>query len=80
MPQEAPLRPGGVRGIRQPARRRPREQIRQGMAWHHKAYQHEQPLQERLVYRDEEDAAKGARRGLWQDSKPVPPWKWRRDR
>ena len=54
------------------------EQIRQGMAWHYKAYQHEQPMQERLVYRDEEDAAKAARRGLWNDAKPVPPWEWRK--
>jgi len=54
------------------------EQIRTGMAWHYKAYQHEQPMQERLVYRDEEDAAKAARRGLWNDAKPVPPWEWRK--
>src|SRR5215831_7799627 len=54
------------------------EQIRQGMAWHYKEYQHEQPTQERLVYRDEEDAAKAARRGLWKDAKPVPPWEWRK--
>ncbi len=28
------------------------EQIRTGLAWHYKAYQHEQPTQERLIYRD----------------------------
>ena len=39
------------------------EQIRTGMAWHYKAYQHEQLTQERLVYRDEEDAAREAKRG-----------------
>jgi len=54
------------------------EQIRAGMAWHYKAYQHAQPTQERLVYRDEEDAAKAARRGLWKDAKPLPPWEWRK--
>jgi endonuclease YncB( thermonuclease family) len=53
------------------------EQIRAGMAWHYKEYQHEQPTQERFVYRDEEEAAKAAKRGLWKDSKPVPPWEWR---
>jgi endonuclease YncB( thermonuclease family) len=53
------------------------EQIRAGMAWHYKEYQHEQTTQDRLVYRDEEDAAKAARRGLWRDAKPVPPWEWR---
>ena len=33
------------------------EQIRQGMAWHYKEYQHEQSTQNRLVYRDEEESA-----------------------
>ena len=37
------------------------EQIRTGMAWHYKAYQHEQTTQERLVYRDEEENAKTRR-------------------
>jgi endonuclease YncB( thermonuclease family) len=54
------------------------EQIRQGMAWHYKEYQHEQTTQDRLVYRDEEDSAKARRVGLWKDAKPVPPWEWRR--
>lgn len=54
------------------------EQIRSGLAWHYKEYQHEQPTQERLVYRDEEEGAKAAKRGLWVDAKPVPPWEWRR--
>jgi hypothetical protein len=30
------------------------------MAWHFKEYPHEQRTQERLVYRDEEEAAKAA--------------------
>ena len=54
------------------------EEIRQGMAWHYKEYQHEQPTQDRLVYRDEEESAKARRVGLWKDPKPVPPWEWRR--
>jgi endonuclease YncB( thermonuclease family) len=54
------------------------EQIRAGMAWHYKDYQYEQTTRDRLVYRDEEDAAKAAKRGLWKDAKPVPPWAWRR--
>ena len=53
------------------------EQIRAGMAWWYREYAHEQATQERLVYRDEEESAKGARRGLWKDAKPVPPWEWR---
>ena len=54
------------------------EQIRQGMAWHYKEYQHEQPTQERLVYAQEEENARASRVGLWKDSKPVAPWEWRR--
>ena len=54
------------------------EQIRQGMAWHYKEYQHEQTTQDRLVYRDEEENAKARRVGLWDDAKPVPPWEWRK--
>src|SRR4249920_2135404 len=47
------------------------------MAWWYREYAHEQATQERLVYRDEKEAAKAARRGLWADAKPVPPWEWR---
>jgi endonuclease YncB( thermonuclease family) len=54
------------------------EQIRQGMAWHYKEYQHEQATQDQLVYRDEEESAKAGQVGLWKDPKPVPPWEWRR--
>ena len=32
------------------------EQIRAGMAWHYKEYQHEQTTQDRLVYRDAEES------------------------
>jgi endonuclease YncB( thermonuclease family) len=54
------------------------EQIRQGMAWHYKEYQHEQTTQDRLVYRDEEESAKARWMGLWKDANPVPPWEWRK--
>jgi endonuclease YncB( thermonuclease family) len=56
------------------------EQVRAGMAWHFKEYQHEQTTPERLTYRDEEEAAKAAKRGLWKEPKPVPPWEWRRQK
>ena len=39
------------------------EQVRQGMVWHYKEYQHEQTTQDRLVYRDEEENAKARRVG-----------------
>jgi len=56
------------------------EQLRAGMAWHYREYQHEQSTQDRLVYRDEEESAKARRVGLWKDAAPVPPWEWRRAR
>jgi micrococcal nuclease len=43
-----------------------------GMAWHYKQFD-----QNRRLAAAERDA-KEARRGLWQDSNPVPPWEWRR--
>jgi endonuclease YncB( thermonuclease family) len=45
-----------------------------GMAWHYKQFD-----QNRRLAAAERDA-KEARRGLWQDSNPVPPWEWRRGR
>jgi endonuclease YncB( thermonuclease family) len=66
-----------MRRVRQPSRRG-LEQIRLGMAWHYKEYQHEQPTQERLVYAQEEENARASRVGLWKDAKPVAPWEWRK--
>jgi endonuclease YncB( thermonuclease family) len=48
------------------------------MAWWFREYAHERTTQERFTYRDEEEAAKAAKRGLWKDGKPVPPWERRR--
>lgn len=53
------------------------EQIKRGMAWHYKAYEREQPAADRQAYSYSEDAAKAARRGLWADAEPVPPWEYR---
>jgi len=54
------------------------EMVRAGMAWWFREYSHEQGTQERLVYRDEGESAKAARRGLWKDPSPTPPWEWRK--
>jgi endonuclease YncB( thermonuclease family) len=43
-----------------------------GMAWHYKEYDKNKRLAEA------ENAARAARRGLWQDSDAVPPWEWRK--
>lgn len=42
--------------------------IRHGFAWHYKQYDDTQ------LYADAEDEARTARKGLWMDSIPIPPW------
>lgn len=56
------------------------EMIRDGYAWHFKAFELEQTPGERETYARTEEAARAARRGLWSEPKPVPPWEWRRTR
>ena len=48
------------------------EQVRRGMAWVYRRYS-----RSRRLYALEAEA-KQARRGLWADLNPVPPWDWRR--
>lgn len=55
-------------------------QVQRGMAWHYKAYEREQPAIDRKVYADAENEAKAARRGLWSDAYPVPPWDFRHNK
>jgi len=55
------------------------EQVRRGLAWHYKAYQREQPPEDRVSYAAAEEDARRLRLGLWQDAQPVPPWELRRD-
>ncbi len=50
------------------------EQVRRGMAWVYVRYARDPAL------RSLEAEARRARRGLWSDSLPVPPWEWRRNR
>jgi endonuclease YncB( thermonuclease family) len=47
------------------------EQVRRGMAWVYDRY-----VTDRSLY-GLQDEARGARRGLWADPAPVPPWEWR---
>lgn len=48
------------------------EQIRVGLAWAYRKYLHDQSLL------DFENEARVAKRGLWIDSDPVPPWEYRK--
>ena len=52
-----------------------REMVRAGFAWWYYDYA-KKDLKLALLERE----ARGARRGLWADPNPVPPWVWRRAR
>lgn len=54
--------------------------VRDGYAWHFKRFANEQPPEERVEYSRAEEDARAAKRGLWRDQDPVPPWDWRRTR
>ena len=53
-------------------------QIQAGLAWHDKRHQNEQSPEERAAYARAEQEARDAKRGLWADSEPTPPWEWTR--
>ncbi|MDI1238661.1 MAG: thermonuclease family protein [Polaromonas sp.] len=55
-------------------------QVEAGFAWHYKAYQREQSGADRLAYTHAEERAREARKGLWMDREPTPPWEWRKQR
>ncbi len=54
------------------------EQINSGMAWHYKKYQGEQSPSDRMKYSTAESEARNAKRGLWHDPDPIPPWDYRK--
>lgn len=49
-----------------------KELVRVGVAWHFTRYSDD------ITYQKLERSARRARRGLWSDAQPVPPWEWRR--
>ena len=53
------------------------EQIKTGCGWHYLAYEKEQPARDRKAYAQAEAKARANELGLWQDSKPIPPWDFR---
>ncbi len=50
------------------------EQVRAGLAWHFVRYAADQDPDERARYAQAEREARAARRGLWSDPAPLPPW------
>lgn len=51
-----------------------------GLAWHYVAYIRNQPRDLARRYAAAEREARQARRGLWAERDPTPPWEWRRAR
>ena len=51
--------------------------VESGMAWVYSQYCRVAECEE---WRNLEEAARKARRGLWEQPSPVPPWEWRRGR
>jgi endonuclease YncB( thermonuclease family) len=54
------------------------EMIRNGFAWYDRANEHGLVESDRQLYVQNEQAARDAKRGLWQDLSPVSPWEFRR--
>lgn len=52
-------------------------QVKAGMAWWYRRYQHEQAAQQRADYEAAEATAMAGKDGLWQDLGALPPWEWR---
>lgn len=56
------------------------EQVKRGMAWHYKDYQGEQSSEDRVLYDRAETLAREKGLGIWQDTAPIEPWAFRRQR
>lgn len=54
------------------------QQIRAGFAWFCKDYKKMQSESDRYSYAEAEKEARHATRGLWRESAPTPPWKYRK--
>jgi endonuclease YncB( thermonuclease family) len=52
------------------------EMVKAGLAWVYPQYCKRADICQ--GYREAEEAARGERRGLWQEREPVPPWDWRK--
>lgn len=54
------------------------EQLRAGMAWYYRQYESDVFREDRATYDRGEREARAAKRGLWADPRPTPPWEFRR--
>lgn len=56
------------------------EQLRSGLVWFYTHYENEMTPADRAQYLAAQREARLARRGLWVEDRPVPPWQFRRHR
>jgi endonuclease YncB( thermonuclease family) len=54
------------------------EQLRAGFAWYYHHYASDVPAEHRAIYEKAEAVARAAKRGLWSQPNPQPPWEFRR--
>ena len=54
------------------------QMLRDGVGWYNKSDETLLGELERRVYQGSQDAARGERRGLWQEESPVSPWDYRK--
>lgn len=54
--------------------------IAEGMAWFFRRYQSDLSREQRRAYDEAERSAQQARRGLWQEPAPQPPWEFRQNK
>lgn len=52
--------------------------VREGWCWWYRQFAQEQSVVDRNLYESAEINARAARRGLWVDPAPIPPWDFRR--
>lgn len=56
------------------------EQLKAGMAWWDKHYAHEQSAEDRSTYERAQFWAQAGRLGLWSETNPESPWKFRHEK
>jgi endonuclease YncB( thermonuclease family) len=52
-------------------------QLDAGLAWFHASYANELSDEQKRLYQEAEKDSRAARKGLWQDAAPTPPWQYR---
>jgi endonuclease YncB( thermonuclease family) len=55
-------------------------QLNAGLAWHYKQFENEQSPEDRIAYATAEKTARSARKAIWAEASPTPPWDFRRNR